>query len=74
MNGAVRINFPAGGEDESSERAPPSSLAAKPARFEGCSQSTLIRPPFCLQLDMGQSILKPGVLRTLKTEVEKSFM
>ena len=37
----ARSVLPAGGEDESFERAPPSSLAAKPAGFEGrCSQTT----------------------------------
>ena len=67
--------FTAGGETNQVREHLLPSPAAKPARFEGrWSQSTLTRPPFCLLLDMGQSILKPGVLRTLKTEEEKSFM
>ena len=73
VNRAVRMNFSTGGGESNQvrEHLLP-SLAAKPARLEGrCSQSTLTRPPFSLQLDMGSSILKPGVLRTLKTEVEE---
>ena len=46
VNGEVRINCPDVGETNQ-VRAPPSSLAAKPARFEGrCSQSILTRPRF----------------------------
>ena len=40
MNGEVGIIFTAGGETIQVRRAPPSSLAAKPARFEGCVHSS----------------------------------
>ena len=74
VNGKVKINSPAGGETNQvrSTFVEPSCKASWvrgevfTVRFHS--------PPFCLQLDMGYSILKPGVSRTLKTEVEKSFM
>ena len=75
VNEEARNVLPRWRRDESFESAPPSSLAAKPARFEGRGLHRLLSQSSIL-CAVGHGLVDPeaGALRVLKTEVEKSFM